>query len=190
VLGHPLDVNAFAGLRHGHLPPFEGHTPPGLGAAKAERRRSRDGPETGLKRPRARFPGSPRRAVIRQRGESWRRPKRERKWNRYTDRAPSYARRRQASFSVVGDLVENLMGIPGAVAVTRAEPSMEPRRRTGGEPAYVVYYRGRWTPASFASSRSKARMRRPASGAAQSTAAPRSRSRVRGWTSSFRDLDG
>ena len=44
---------------------------------------------------------------------------------------------------MVGDLVESLMGVPGAVAVTRAEPSMQPGRRAGGEPAYVLYYGGR-----------------------------------------------
>jgi hypothetical protein len=42
---------------------------------------------------------------------------------------------------VVADLVESLMGVPGAVAVTREEPSMRPGR-PGGEPAYVLYYRG------------------------------------------------
>jgi hypothetical protein len=42
----------------------------------------------------------------------------------------------------VADLVESLMGISGAVAVARAEWSMRPGRRPGGEPAYLLYYRG------------------------------------------------
>ena len=47
------------------------------------------------------------------------------------------------AFSVVADLVESLMGIPGAVAVAHAggadAAGLAP---PGTEPAYLLYYRG------------------------------------------------
>jgi hypothetical protein len=43
---------------------------------------------------------------------------------------------------VVADLVESLMGIPGVVAVARAEGEHAAGPRPQGRPAYLLYYRG------------------------------------------------
>ena len=50
---------------------------------------------------------------------------------------------RGLALSVVADLIESLIGIPGAVAVARAGGEDAARAALpGGEPAYLLYYRG------------------------------------------------